>query len=244
MAVIEVEELLDESPELPEALRLLGTVLLEIGDAEGATLTLEHFMSLCPEVDADTRADLSMARLESCDIDGAIREAREALRLAPDFADAHFILGLALEHKPGQKTAAAAATYTAWKLDPEACPLPLDIQPREWDELVHAAVSVLDAPYQTFWHGVPLTIFDLPDLRDLQASEPPTSPTIGGLFVGIPPEPPCPDARPSELRLYARNLCRVRDRVELVERLAELLHQEALNWWGIEHEDLVAAAEA
>jgi tetratricopeptide (TPR) repeat protein len=47
----------------------------------------------------------------------AIAEYRAALRLQPDYADAHYNLGVALAQQPGQRAAALAELETAMRLD-------------------------------------------------------------------------------------------------------------------------------
>src|SRR5262245_35959749 len=83
-AAVEAEELLDEEPDHPEGLALLGEALLELGDAEGAVMALGHHLEVEKKPAPQTLALLAAARYHHCDLPGAAEAAREAVRQAPD----------------------------------------------------------------------------------------------------------------------------------------------------------------
>lgn len=232
-AVLEAEELLDVAPDHVETLSLLARAQLGMADAEGAVQTWEQVLALDPSAHGDRLANLAMARLDCCDLLGAASAAREALRLDPSLAEAHFVLGVALEHQADRTSEAAQALSAANRLDPLAFPFPLQLDPAGWEQALTTAMIHVAPPVRALWEGVTVRLPELPDLADLRRHAPPLSPRIPGMLVGEPPETGDPwQTRPEALLLYARNLARARDLEELVERIAFVLEQEALVWAG------------
>jgi tetratricopeptide (TPR) repeat protein len=246
-AVIEVEELLDEDPEHSEALVLLGEALLELGDAEGAVDAYEHHLQVAAADSASSPwmipalAGLAIARFESCDLQGAVEAARESARLAPDLAESHFYLGLALERLPGRMAEALSAFVAAQQLDPEAYPFPMQLSRKQWDDLIERARRLLPKVLQDFWKGVPFRVEDLPPIDDLRRSDPPITPTVSALYEGEPPEDGDPwQRRPEALRLFTGNLARLGSEDAVVEDLVRSMQEEALDWLGASLDDLQA----
>lgn len=232
-AALEAEELLDEAPEHIEALELLARVQLGMMDAEGAVLSWEQARELdgCPR--AERLAGLAMARLDTCDLVGAAASAREALRLDPSIAEAHYVLGLALERQRGRGVEAAQALVAANRLDPQAFPFPMDLDPEVWEQALTTAMLQIAPEFRQLWEGVPVQLPRHPDLDVLRTHEPPLSPRIVGMFQGTPPEDSDPwETRPEGLLLFVENLARVSSLDELIERIADILEQEAMAWLG------------
>ena len=244
-AVLEAEEILDGAPGALEPLELLGRALLGAGDAEGAIQALEQRLALSPRVGADLWTALATARLDVCDPTGAATDAREAVRLDPGHGEAWFILGLALELLPGRSTEATQALLTAARLDPQAFPLPIQLDAAGWQQALTTAMLHVAPEVRALWEGVPVTLPDRPDLAQLRQHDPPLSPRIPGNYLGDPPDEGDPwTVRPSGLVLYARNLARVVDLEELIDALADLLEHEAFVWVGEDPFADDAAAQA
>lgn len=231
-AILEAEELLDEHPDHPEALFLLGEALLELADWELARLVYEHRVSL-DGGDEESLVGLAVASFHLCDLPSTIEAAREVIRRDPGHAEAHHYLGLALERSQGRQAEALTALTAAAHLDPAAFPLPLRLRPAEWEGVIGQAVSQLSPRLQAFYARVPFRVEELPELDELRQVEPPLSPSVGVLYVGTPPEEADPfDAPPEAMRLFARNLARAGSVEAIAAELAHALHDEALDWLG------------
>ena len=245
-AVLECEELLDESPDHPEALFLLGEALLELGDPQSAGEAYEQQVEIAgrtPENPFSIGAltGLAVCRFEMCDIPGAIEAARDAIRLSPELAEAHYTLGLALERVPGRKSEAVNAFSAARGLDPDAYPFPLQLDRRGWDALVAAAREKLPSKLKKFWGGVNFKLEELPDMGELRRNDPPISPTVTGLYDGTPPEDEDEDpwfVKPLAMRLFTGNIARIGDRDAAIEEIVAVLRSEAIDWLGIGEDEL------
>jgi tetratricopeptide (TPR) repeat protein len=247
LAVVEAEELLDEEPEHPEGTFLLAEALLELGDMASAADTYELHLRTAGKDAKNPRSaaswtGLAVARFEGCDVPGAVEAGRQAVALASDLADAHHILGLALERVPGKKNESIGELLAAHRLDPEACPLPLQLERKQWEQVVKQAMTRLPAKLQEFWRSVPLAYEELPPLDLLRTHEPAMSPLVIGLYEGDPPEDPTatPESRPSRLRLFTNNMARVGRRDAAIDEVSAMLESEALDWLALLPEDLEA----
>ncbi|MEQ1570679.1 MAG: tetratricopeptide repeat protein [Myxococcota bacterium] len=239
-AILEAEELLDEYPEHPEALFLLGEALLEVGDWELARRVYDHRVGL-DGGDTASLVGLAISSFHLCDLPASIEAAREAVRQDSGNAEAHHYLGLALERIPGQQTEALAELTASAHLDPARYPLPLTLRPSEWADVIAQAVDTLPSRIQEFYAKVPFRVESLPDLDELRSVDPPLSPTVGALYVGTPPEEPS-DALPEAVRLFERNLSRAGSVEAITTELAHALHDEALDWMGEDDELLDQAS--
>lgn len=229
LAVIEAEELLEDSPDHGEALLLVAEATLELGDAQGAAIVFEHALEHLAAT-GEILSGLALARYESCDLHGAITAAREAIRLSPDLAEAHYTLALALERIPKRTTEAAAALAAAHRLDPSSYPLPLELPAGEWKRLHAEALRRVPEPVRALWEGVRVNWLALPDLGELREAQPPITPSTRGLYLGEPPLPQDAPGRPEALRLFTRNLARLGDPDAIVEAIAHVLEDEAADW--------------
>jgi tetratricopeptide (TPR) repeat protein len=247
--ILEAEELLDESPHHPEALFLLGEALLEIGDWVLAREVYDHRVSLGgdPTPLAPALVGLALASFHLADLPAAIASAREAIRLEPGNAEAHHVLGLSLEQTPAHGSSriqeALAELTAASHLDPVQFPLPISLKPPEWQEVIERAVAALPAKLQQFYADIPFELEELPKLEELHRPDPPLSPSRTVLADGTPPELGTEvedlfEVRPPAIRLFTRNLGRAGTVDAIVSELTFSLREEALDWLGVELEDL------
>ncbi|MFT4621984.1 MAG: tetratricopeptide (TPR) repeat protein [Myxococcota bacterium] len=231
-AVVEAEEMLDDTPDDADGLILLGDASLETGDIEVATAAFEHALRVNGGRSARGLQGLAIARFELCDLVGCVEAAREALRLDPSGADAHFFLGLALD-RLGHTAEAATSFAAALHLSPEAYPFPLDLSEDDWQRSVASAMHALDPEIRRFWSEVPILLETEPPVAELRAANPPISPRVSGLYIGSPPEDDDPWAsRPEALRLFTRALARNATLDDVVSQIVDTLHAEALTWLG------------
>lgn len=245
-AVLESEELLDEHPDHPEALFLLAESLLEIGDPQSASEAYEQQLTAAGRTADNPFAvgaltGLALCRFEACDVAGAVEAARDALRLSPDLAEAHYTLGLALERLPGRRSEAVNAFAAARSLDPGAYPFPLQLDRRGWEGLVQIAKSRLPRKLQKFWDGVPMRLEELPDLAELQRNDPPISPNVSGLYEGTPSDDEEDDpwfVKPLAMRLFTGNLARLGDKDAAIDEIIGVLRSEAVDWLGVSEDEL------
>lgn len=111
---------LEENPNQPDALRVLGLLLVEIGKVSEAATLLQRAVTLSPG-SALLRNDLAVAwfrlgRLEDCH-----RELEQALALQPDYGDALANMGK-LQKRLGDLPASTAAFRKAVEALPEHVP--------------------------------------------------------------------------------------------------------------------------
>ncbi|MCA9491520.1 MAG: tetratricopeptide repeat protein [Myxococcales bacterium] len=243
--ILESEELLDETPDHPEALFLLGEALLEVGDWELARAAYQRRVEV-DGGDAASTLGLAISTFHCCDVVEAAELAREAVRLRPDDAESHHVLALALERLPGRQTEATAEFLAAARMEPQRYPLPLVLKHPEWEIAISRALEALAPEVRRFYGRVPFRIEELPDLGELRSHEPPLSPVVPTMIEGTPDPDLDPAAvasleelgYPATIRLFARNLCRAGSVDRMVEDLAAALQDEAFDWWGIAPEEL------
>jgi tetratricopeptide (TPR) repeat protein len=232
-AVVEAEELLDEQPDHPKALRILAECLLELGDALGALNVYFHLADI-GHADIEILLRSTAAAFESCQLQLGADYARRVLQQAPESGEAHYYLGLCLERLQGQSARAASAFLAAYHLDPEVFPLPMSVNDNDWEKFIERAIRQSAGNVREFWSGIPVILEDLPSIEESREAVPPIPPNVLGLYVGSPPETNDPwKDRPEGLRLFRKNLVRCVDSNDLVESLITLLAEEAAGWLGL-----------
>ncbi len=233
---------------------LLGRLLLleaqglnDLGRPQEALQRLDAAIAVSDSVQA--RYERAMALLDLCRFGQARRAFSEVVQREPSDAWAHYNLGLTLEML-GQQAAADKELAQAQKLAPRDFPEPLPITAEQFRALVDNEVQSLTPEQRADLQQVSLETADLPALGDLTAEDPPLSPTILGLFRGLPlPAESLPagrrlpgkrdgqstaasaqaeaDCEPRAIVLYRKNLLRaVRQKSELIEQIrTTLLHE-------------------
>lgn len=177
--------------------------------------------------DRDARVIRGRALYELTRFAEAARVLEKAVTDDPEDAEAHHLLGLALERIEGKLEQAEAHLARATQLDPEGFPAPVPLETADLDELVNAEVAALPERERGLLHRarVPVRVEALPAVEDLRAEDPPLSPTAVGMFRG-PPLGMAAD-EPREILLFTRNLRRAaRTMAELREQVRiTLLHE-------------------
>jgi tetratricopeptide (TPR) repeat protein len=233
---LEAEELLDEVADDPEALFLLGEASLALGRFDVARHAYARVMAVDPAGGAVSTpallSGLALAYFHTCSVHEAAQLARDVIRMDPERAEAHHVLSMALDFLPGRTAEALAARMAAAQLEPDRYPLPAPRRSTHWEELIGQALEQVDVRVRGFYAQVPFRVEELPDLEELRAHTPPTSPGVIALTDGDPPGPGDDEATvlPVGVRVFARNLERVGPGEVMVRALAHELDEEARLW--------------
>jgi predicted Zn-dependent protease with MMP-like domain len=234
---------------------LEGQALIDLGRAGEALRRIDAALAASPHLAAATY-ERGVALFELCRFDEARRTFGKVLASSADHAHALYHLGL-IEERAGDDAAAARQLAAATAADPKAFPPAPEISAADFAERIHRAVAGLPADFRRDLAQVKVEAAELPELDDLTADKPPLSPTILGLFRGLPLDygddgaavptpsgragkghPASPsgtsagplqcDAGDRTIVLYRRNLLRtVRDGPELDQAIARTLLHEA-----------------
>ena len=163
---------------------LEAQALIDLGRSQEAIHRLDATIALAPHLVA-ARYEKGVALFELC----RFREARESfdrvLSMAPAHAHALYHLGL-IREREGDAVAADAKFHAAAEADPAAFPVAPEVSSDEFAERVHRIVTAFPEAVRNDLARAHLETSDLPDLEDLVAEKPPLSPTILGLFRGLP----------------------------------------------------------
>ncbi|HXJ22257.1 MAG TPA: tetratricopeptide repeat protein [Polyangia bacterium] len=241
--------------DLEEVARLAlleGQALIDLGRASEALRRIDAALSVQPRF-AAAIYERGVALFELCRFEDARHTFERVLAETPDHAHALYHLGL-IEERMGDQVAAAKHLAAATSADPKAFPPPPDIPASDFAARVQRAVAALPSDFRRDLGGVKVEAADLPAIDDLTAEKPPLSPTILGLFRGLPLDyndeaaapspsgrsrkgrsaPPPPSTSPLQcdsgdrtIVLYRRNLLRtVHDGAELDQAISRtLLHE-------------------
>ena len=124
-AVKALREAIRLAPDFAGAHTTLAAVLRQLGDAQGAAAESRAGVELAKrstDLQAAVFATNSGKRLRATgDLDNAVTQFRAALAVAPDYAPAHFELGLTLQQQ-GKKEEARRELEKAASLDPKLVP--------------------------------------------------------------------------------------------------------------------------
>jgi predicted Zn-dependent protease with MMP-like domain len=233
-----------EERELYARLLLLeGEALLDLGRARQAMERFELVLhdSRDAKLEAQAQYERGVAQFELCRLPDARRSFEDWLAHhvnedSDTAAFAHHHLGLVLE-LVGEPAAAARELKIAERLRPDHFPAPLPIDLVEFRRIVETEAKGLPEASIADLKLVKLETAELPDLADLTLEEPPLSPTLLGLFRGLPlgEEP----SEPRAIVLYLRNLLRVvGSREELASEVRVTLLHELGHLRGADDEDL------
>lgn len=232
----------DQRALLARLILLEGQGLIDLGQPRAALVRFDT--SIATRDSAQARYERAVALFDLCRFPEAKRGLQEVLARDTGDAGAHHHLGLVLEQL-GQAEAAEVEFAAARRLAPADYPELLPVSAQEFRALVDKEVQGLLPEQRADLRHVSLETADLPDLTDLRAEDPPLSPTILGLFRGLPlPTPQSTERDPhsAEQRtivLYRKNLLRaVKSREELVEQVRMTLLHELGHLRGEDDEEL------
>lgn len=175
------------SRDLPRKARLAlleGQALIDLGRSAEAVRRLDASLAAAPNV-AATQYEKGVALFELCRFEEAHRVFQQVLSGDSEHAHALYHLGL-IDERLGDEDAASRHLAAATAEDAKAFPAPLPVTQAEFASRVHKAVEALPADVRRDLAGIPVEAADLPASDDLTAEKPPLSPTILGLFRGLP----------------------------------------------------------
>jgi tetratricopeptide (TPR) repeat protein len=122
-AVVELREAIRLQPDFAGAHTTLAGLLRQLGDNEGAATEAKEGARIVAQTNnlqaAKVATNSGKRLLNAGDLDGAISQFRVAINSKPDYAAAHYQLGLALQQS-GKKDEAAQEFQKASELDPHA----------------------------------------------------------------------------------------------------------------------------
>ena len=218
---------------------LSGQALLDLGRASEALPALDEALRLAEP--AEARYERAVALFELVRLPEALAAFSALLGASPppparQAAFVHHHLGLILEQR-GQPADAEKELALARALLPEQFPEPLSVSMADFQALVRGQTEALAPEHAADLKRVRLELAELPDPRDLTLETPPLSPTILGLFRGLPlgEEP----SEPRSIVLYRKNLLRaVRSQAELIREIRKTLLHELGHLHGADEDDL------
>jgi tetratricopeptide (TPR) repeat protein len=222
-------------------LLLEAEALNDLGDAEGALVRVEEALELAPKL-ARAEYELAVSYFNLLRLHESERVFLRILSGTPSDAYAHHHLGLIYEHH-GRSDDAEVHFRRARELAPEEFWMPVILTREEFAKEVESAIAELPSELADLLKGVELELADVPLLVDLQASTPPFTPTILGLYRGLPAGVSDSGAglaaQARTLILYRKNLGRtVHSHAELRGQIRRTLRHEVGHLQGYNEDQL------
>jgi tetratricopeptide (TPR) repeat protein len=163
---------------------LEGQALVDLGRSLEGLHRIDAALAAMPKMTA-AQYERGVALFELCRFHEARHMFQKVLATTPDHGHALYHLGL-IEERVGSDSLAAQRLAEATAHDPKAFPAPPSISPEQFQERVRHAVTSLPPDVAADLSGIQVQAAELPALDDLTAEKPPLSPTILGLFRGLP----------------------------------------------------------
>src|SRR5882724_1153419 len=163
---------------------LEGQALVDLGRSLEGLHRIDVALAVMPKLTA-AQYERGVALFELCRFNEARHMFERVLAATPDHGHALYHLGL-IEERVGKESTAAQKLAEATARDPKAFPAPPSITPEQFEERVRHAVASLPSDVAADLSGIQVQAAELPALDDLTAEKPPLSPTILGLFRGLP----------------------------------------------------------
>ena len=223
----------------PASLYVLGVVLSEQGDSEGAIQRWQEALRLDAN-HVDSWAALGKENFEQLDFETAAVALLTALRLEP-LHPAGLYYRACLRERRGDHDG-ALRDYTAAALeDPVEFPAPVPMAEAEMVQSVRELLAELPQELRHYMRQVPIVLEDVPDLVTLMSFNPPVRPTT---LLGSVQGPSLAEREagglwnlPPTIHLYRCNLRRVAGNPEkLREELRSTFLHELRHFLGMEEE--------
>jgi tetratricopeptide (TPR) repeat protein len=163
---------------------LEGQALVDLGRSLEGLHRIDVALAVSPKMTA-AQYERGVALFELCRFHEARHMFERVLATTPDHGHALYHLGL-IEERIGNDSVAAQKLAEATARDPKAFPSPPSITPEQFQDHVRRAVASLPTDVAADLSGIQVQAAELPAMDDLTAEKPPLSPTILGLFRGLP----------------------------------------------------------
>lgn len=218
----------------------------DLGRSDEALERTEEALDLTPDL-VEALHERGVALFNLCRFELAREAFEEVLETLPDDPYAHHHLGLIYEQL-GRDSESAHHLRRAQALQPQEFTSPVLLSAEEFRQEVQEAVAELPPDKAALLAQVEIEVADLPARADLMAVEPPFSPTILGLYRGLPegveslPGAAAVLSRTPLSRtivLYRKNLARaVKTREELDAQIRRTLLHEIGHVRGLDEDAL------
>jgi predicted Zn-dependent protease with MMP-like domain len=225
----------DDLDELEGLLSELELCLAD-GDLDGARAALEAAEEMAGPEDPDVRYGRALIAQDTGDVDTALSELKLALEADPDFADAHYTLGLLYEDLSDQASAVHHFLRT------RALDAHLDNERNledkaEIDRIERVARETLEGLPDEFaerLRSVPILLEPRPSRQLVETG---FDPRAFGLFEG--PEHGQDDVpAPTRIVLYTSNLLSNFQEDELEEQVETTVIHEVGHYFGLDEDDM------
>jgi tetratricopeptide (TPR) repeat protein len=163
---------------------LEGQALVDLGRSLEGLHRIDAALALSSKLTA-AQYERGVALFELCRFAEARHMFERVLATTPDHGHALYHLGL-IEERIGDDTVASHRLSEATARDPKAFPSPPSVSSEQFEEHVRRAVASLPPDVAADLAGIQVQAAEIPALDDLTAEKPPLSPTILGLFRGLP----------------------------------------------------------
>lgn len=227
----------------PVVAYLAGRALLELDRPDEAAAMMAGAVQGDPD-DAEFRAGFASALFRSARFGDARREARAALDLDDELAEAHDLQSQ-LADRLGDAEESERHARRAAELEPDVFPVPPRLTREAFEAQVARAIDMLPDPFRERLDEVAVTVDDVPsdDLLDDPAN--PIDPELLGLFVGVPLTDRSFAASgdlPPRIFLFKRNLERFApDEASLAEEIVITLRHELAHYLGMDEDEIADA---
>ena len=231
------EALSDEDLDELEGLLSELELCLAEGDLEGARSALDAAEEMAGTEDPDVRYARALIAQETGDLEQALSELKLALEADPDFADAHYTIGLLYEELEDQATAVHHFLRTRAldaRLDKERS-VESKAEIDRIERVARETIEGLPAEFAQRLQSVPVLLEPRPS-RPLVESG--FDPRAFGLFEG--PEHGTGDVpAPTRIVLYTSNLLANFADEELDQQVETTVMHEVGHYFGLSEDDMV-----
>ncbi|MCK4547209.1 MAG: metallopeptidase family protein [Candidatus Eisenbacteria sp.] len=225
---------------------LKGDALWSCGEIREGCYAYERALEIAPD-SVDTLCAAALARYDFLEFAEARDMATRALELAdpndPTRADLYDILSC-LAERDGDFDESDRLTTLATEIDPEAFPSPCRMKEAEFHAVAAEAVHALPAEFlKALQDNLAIVIESIPPKDILEMDDPPLSPSLLGLYTGVPlPErdsSTSPPHLPDVIHLFQRNIERESSsRDEVADQIAITVYHEIGHYFGMGEEEL------